>query len=357
VAGDDIALLVAGAGIVLTVLYDVGATTISLSAVRGPFSGRLSAVVWSVGNRLRTKRRRLQRITGPLLLISILIGWFVTLTAGWTLIFSADGALTSTAAPEQQTSQVRWVDALFFVFGRLIGTGSSSLEPDEAGWSTAVALLTLSGVILLTLVIAWILPVVAAVVQKRALASKISALGGSPQGIVCQAWTGRDLGDLNLHLLPMIGELTILAQRHLAYPVIHYFHSSDDRTAIGPRIAALDEAITLIAAGHLDDVQRGTGLDVSVTRPLRQAISDYLGTLEYVFIQPSTSVPDPPAFDRLVAEGIVDGDTMRAELAERAEAIETRRSLLCGYVEHDGWPWSAVSDDTDAEEEDPEETD
>lgn len=353
----DLLLIAAGAAVVSAVLYDLGATTISLSAVRGPMSGRLSALVWALGNRSRGTRRRLQRVTGPLLLVSILIGWFVTLTIGWTLIFSADGALTSTAGPEQQSSQVRWIDALFFVFGRLVGTGSSNLEPDEAGWSTAVALLTLSGVILLTLVIAWILPVVAAVVQKRALASKISSLGGSPQEIVCRSWTGRDLGDLNLHLLPLIGELTILAQRHLAYPVIHYFHSSDDRTAIGPRIAALDEALTLIAAAGLDDVERGTGLDVSVTRPLRQSISDYLSTLEYVFIEPSDATPDPPAFELLVDVGIVDGDCIRAELDERTEELETRRALLHGYVQHDGWTWGSVCRDADAEEDDPERTD
>lgn len=352
----DLLLIVFGAAVVLAVLYDVGATTISLSAVRGPVSGRVSALVWSLGNRSRSKRRRLQRVTGPLLVVAILVGWFAALTAGWTMIFTADGALTSAAEPEQQSSQVRWVDALFFVFGRLVGAGSSTLEPDQAAWSTAVALLTLSGVILLTLVIAWILPVVAAVVQKRALASKISALGGTPEEIVCRSWTGRDLGDLNLHLLPLIGELTILAQRHLAYPVIHYFHSSAVRTAIGPRIAALDEALTLIVAGGLDDVERGTGLDVSVTRPLRQAVSDYLSTLEYVFIDPAEDVPDPPAYDRLLEAGIVDDDRMRRELGELAKGLETRRALLHGYVQHDGWTWDAVHDDADADEEDPERT-
>jgi hypothetical protein len=353
----DILLIAAGAAIVLAVLYDLGATTISLSAVRGPVSGRVSAAVWAIGNRSRSKRRRLQRITGPLLLVSILIGWFVALTVGWTLVFSADGALTSTAEPDQQTSQVRWIDALFFVFGRLVGTGSSNLEPDEAGWSTAVALLTLSGVILLTLVIAWILPVVAAVVQKRALASKISAIGGTPEGIVCQSWTGRDLGDLNLHLLPMIGELTVLAQRHLAYPVIHYFHSSADRTAMGPRLAALDEALTLIAAAGLDDVERGTGLDVSVTRPLRQAISDYLSVLEYVFIQPADDAPGLPSHRRLVELGVVDDEAMHHDLAELADELGSRRALLRGYVEHDGWTWASVCHDADAEEDDPERTD
>jgi hypothetical protein len=348
----DLLLIALGTGIVLVVLYDVAATTISLSAVRGPFSGRLSSMVWTLGN--RPGRRRLQRATGPLLIVSILIGWLLALTAGWTLIFTADGALRSAAEPQQQSSQVRWVDALFFVFGRLVGAGSTNLEPDEAGWSTAVALLTLSGVILLTLVIAWILPVVAAVVQKRSLASKLSALGGTPEGIIARSWTGRDLGDLNLHLLPLIGELTILAQRHLAYPAIHYFHSSAVRTALGARIAALDEALTLISVTRLDDVERGTGLDVSVTRPLRQAISDYLSTLEYVFIEPADEVPGPPRYQRLVELGIIDGEGLDDALSERNAELETRRALLHGYVLHDGWTWSAVCDDIDAQEEDPE---
>jgi len=350
----DLVLVVAGSALVVAVLYDLGATTISLSAIRGPVSGRLSALVWALGDRSHRGRRGLQRLTGPVLLVAMLVGWFTALTIGWTLVFSADGALTSTAAPEQRGSEDRWVDALFFVFGRLVGTGSSHLEPDAAVWSTAVALLTLSGVVLLTLVVAWILPVVAAVVQKRALASKLSALGSTPQGIVLTGWTGRDLGDLNLHLLPIIDQLTVLGQRHLAYPVIHYFHSSAGQTSIGPRLAALDEALTLIRAAGLDDPDRGTRLDRSVTDPLRQAISDYLATLEYVFIRPADEVPPPPAHDRLVEAGLCGDGEIDARLAELDDELAPRRALLRGYVEHDGWPWDEVEREADAPVDDPE---
>jgi len=354
---DDALLVTIGALLVLAVLYDLAATTISLSAVRGPVSTRVSAAVGALSIRLgRGRLRVLQRATGPALLVGILVGWLVTLALGWSLVFSADGALQSTAEPEQR-SAVRWRDAAFFVFGRLVGTGSSNLEPDEAVWSTAVALLTLSGVILLTLVIAWILPVVGSVVAKRALASKLSALGGTPQDIVLQSWTGRDLGDLNLHLLPVIDQLALLAQRHLAYPVIHHFHSTAERTAVAARIAALDEALTLVQAGGLDERDRETGLDVSVTRALRQAISDYLSTLEYVFIAPADDVPPPPSSDRLVEAGIVDADRIAAALPPLLEELEARRLLLHGYVRHDGWTWRAVCDDVDAETDDPERTD
>lgn len=58
---------------------------------------------------------------------------------GWTLFFTIDGALSSSATPDQQSSPVQWVDALFFVFGNLIGRSSSDLSPDAAVWSSTVA--------------------------------------------------------------------------------------------------------------------------------------------------------------------------------------------------------------------------
>lgn len=97
----DIALVLVGLVIVAAVLYDLSATTISLSAVRGPVSTRISAMLGSIGSRPSNRRVvLLQRVLGPALLIGILVGWLTTLALGWSLVFSAEGALTSTADPE-----------------------------------------------------------------------------------------------------------------------------------------------------------------------------------------------------------------------------------------------------------------
>lgn len=356
----DVVLFVLGAALVLVTLYDLAATTISLSSARGPLASRLSAVVWGMARRTSgTRIESVQRAAGPVLLLAILMGWLVTLTLGWTMLFSVGDALESTAEAQQQGSSIRGVDAVFFVFGNLIGRGSSSLSPTEAWWSTLEALMSLTGVALLTLAIAWILPVVAAVVQKRALAAQISSLGGTPQEIVTRGWNGRTLGDLNLQLLPLIPEVALLAQRHLAYPVIHYFHSAAQRTAIGPRLAALDEALTLIDAAGLDapDTVRDTNLDTSTTEPLRQAISDYLATLETVFIRADHDAPPPPDPTPLVDAGVVDGSGLRDAVAERCDQLRNRRSLLAGYVRHDGWSWEDIATSRDARDERPDETD
>lgn len=350
----DVVLFVAGTLVVGLVLVDLASTTISLSSVRGPLSSRLSELVWALGSRTAgTSFNVVRRGAGPMLVVLISLGWLFTLTLGWSLIFSVDGALASTASQGEQSSPVRWIDALFFVFGNLIGRGSSSLSPDQAWWSSLVALMSLTGLALITLALAWILPVVSAVVQKRSFAAQLSALGGTPQDIVLRCWNGRDLGDLNLHLLPLISELTLLAQRHLAYPVIHYFHSSAPRTAIGPRIAALDDALTIIDAAGLDDPAEDTGLGPSVTDPLRQAVSDYLSTLEHVFITASDEAPPHPDVDRLVEEGIADADRLRRNLPGRCEDLEPRRSLLLGYVRHDGWTWNDVTSATEVDTSEP----
>ncbi len=353
----NILLLIAGSALIAFVLFDLSSTTISLSSVRGPLSSRLSRMVWRAGRRSSgTRLAVFQRGAGPLLVVTITLSWLMTLTLGWSLIFSVDGALEQAASPGQQTSPVRWVDSVFFVFGSLIGRGSSNLSPSEVLWSSVVALMTLTGVGLITLALAWILPVVSAVVQKRALAAKISTLGGTPQDMIERSWNGSGLGDFNLHLLPVIDELTLLAQRHLAYPVIHYFHSSDDRTAIGPRVAALDEALTILEAAGLDRTERGTGLDRSVTRPLRQAISDYLSTLEYVFITTTDDTPPPPPrTDDLVQAGVLAAP-IDDEIAELCDDLADRRRLLDSYVRHDGWTWDAVTQDRAARTEEPDQT-
>lgn len=107
----DIVLVVVGFAIVLAVLYDLVATTVSLSAVRGPVSTRISALLGSIGSRPSSRRLApLQRVLGPALLIGILVGWLTTLALGWSLVFRAEGALAlaSTTDEPQQSSDVRW---------------------------------------------------------------------------------------------------------------------------------------------------------------------------------------------------------------------------------------------------------
>lgn len=152
-----------------------------------------------------------------------------------------------------------------------------------------------------------------------------------------------------LVVLVVFVDIGLTAQRHLAFPVIHYFHSSDTRTSIGPRLAALDEVLTLIDAVDL----QANGLPQSSTRPLRQAISDYLESLEQVFVHPADEPPPPPEVAALRNDGIVGCSD--EDLRQVCEGLAERRALLAGYLNHDGWAWRDIMETSDdAEEQDPE---
>ena len=166
---------------------------------------------------------------------------------------------------------------------------------------------------------------------------------------MARSWTGRDLGDLNLHLLPLVGELTILAQRHLAYPP---WIKPDPGAAHGSRptaTAALDEALwPFISVAGFNDVERERRLDVSVTRPLRQAVSDYP-----VNIGVRVHRHELARSLALRPLGIVDEGGLGRRAGGAHRNPRPAGACCTGYVLADGWTWSAVCDDVDADEDDP----
>lgn len=348
----NVVVFVIGLAVVAFTLVDIGLTTISVSSARGPLSSRVMSASWRVFRTVSPHASgSATRLAGPLILALVLLTWLVGLTVGWAVVFSIDGALTSTGGETSGDDvSVRFVDALFFVFGSLVGRNSSSLSPDQAAWSSVEAAMALTGVGIITLALAWIIPVVQAVVHKRAVANQLSAIGGTPQEMLRNCWNGDDYGEMYLYFVSLVSELPLLAQRHLAFPVMHYFDTSDLRTAIGPRLAALDELLTIVEADELEDRR----LFVSTITPLRRAISSYLDSLEQVFIVKSVDNPRPPAVAELRDDGLVTCSDER--VAELCDELADRRRLLAGYLDHDGWSWSDVfstadvPDDADPEQ-------
>jgi hypothetical protein len=111
------------------------------------------------------------------------------------------------------------------------------------------------------------------------------------------------------------------AQRHLAYPVLHFFHSTQGRTATGPRVAALSETLRLI--GPLPTEAQPPPASV---RSAQSAIDGFLSPLSSAFIRHAAKTAH------------------EVETGGRTEA--RRRRLLHALVRDDGWNWSdAVGED------------
>jgi hypothetical protein len=323
-----------GVILVLLVVVDVLQTTLLLRG-SGPFTSRLNNLLWKIAlhaHRVRPAHRLLGYV-GLLIIIFTIFLWISLVWLGWVCIFTTE----PTAVLSAQTNQPAALsDRVYFVGYTLITLGLGDYKAGGPIWQVATVIASTNGFFLVTLIITYLLPIVSAVVHQRQLATYITGLGTSPTQILICAWNGQDFGALSQHLTALTPDVLKLGQQHLAYPVLHYYHSREHYSAIAPNIATLDEALTVLEYG-VEPVQQ---LDTLETHPLRMAITHFLNTLETAFITPDSDTPPLPDLMHAREQGI---QIVSAEVfQQRIAHLTRRRQLLLALVKRDGWAWDDV---------------
>lgn len=323
------ARLAVGVALIVVATVDFVLTALTVGGRAGPLSLRIARALHRVVARRNVRQHpRLGRMVGPGLLLAIFLSWLSAITLGWTLVFSTEGAIS-----RPETAVASLVDPFEFVLATLLGRGGSlSLDTSQPLWTVMEIVLGLMGVGFLTLSLAWVLPVVSGVASRREVAAKLAAMGTDAQDVLLTAWDGTSFGNLDLHLQALTTDLAALGQRQLAYPAIHYYHSQDWRTSLGPRLAVVDDAVSLLAL--MDDTP---GIPRSSIVSLRRVITDYLDAVGETFLDEGVPPPPPPATARLREARLLGLD--EDGVAERFDRIADRRAWLHAYVCHDGWEW------------------
>ncbi len=281
---DAISGLLGLAGIVLVAIamLDVLWTTLSMTG-GGPLSTGLAREIWRSVHGLRhwtgASSTRLLQLAGPGILLSSLLLWIVLLWVGWTLLFSA--------APDavralQTGSPASLAGRVYFTGYTLFTLGIGNYVPAPGVWEIATAIASLNGLFLITLSITYLVAVLSAATRKHQLATVIATLGRTPHDIVRRAWTEESSTSFSTHLAQVVPMIEMHARSHLAYPVLHYFHSPDRRAAVSLRLAALDDALLLMKHG----LAPGEPPDEETLAPAREAIGGVLSTLHGAFIHP-----------------------------------------------------------------------
>jgi hypothetical protein len=194
-----------------------------------------------------------------------------------------------------------------------------------------------NGFFLVTLSIAYLFPVVSAAIQKRVLAIYLSSLGGTADEILIKAWNGKDFGNLDQHLLNITPLIVELGEKHLAYPVLHYFHGLERSRCLPLSIAAFDEAMTLLQYAIPDNIRP----DPASLNPVRRSCAAFLKTLKSAYLEPSNTEPPLIPLKLLRAKGILTISDRQFQAA--TSHINRRRRLLLALVQNDGWSWDAVA--------------
>lgn len=326
-------LALLGLAIVLAVLFDVVTTTLSTKGA-GPLSGLVAGALWGAAlaaHRRWPSHRRLSYL-GMIVMVGIIVFWTALMWLGWWLVFLsvADAVVLASSG-----DPVRPLEVLYFTGYTLITLGNGEYRPEGELWQVATVLASATGFFVVTLAVTFLLSVLPAVVAKRKIAGYIAALGRRPEDILLRHWDGTDCSALVEHVPTLMSALSGLAQQHLAFPVLHYFHASESRSALALRVAALDEALFLLCHGL--EGCRDAALRVA---PLRNVIEELLLSLQEVFHDPEREAPPPRSLSALERAGLPV--TSASGFAAALEQSEQRRRSLLGFVRRDGWEWTDI---------------
>jgi hypothetical protein len=335
-----LALTVVGLAVVALIMFDAVATTVATTTAAGPVTKRVSLLMWRVAQRLSRAPDDMAMVAaGPAILAAFVVVWMLGLWVGWSLVFVGSGAVIEDATnmPAGIWSQIYF--AGFTVF--TLGTGDFRPDPAVPIFQLLTPVAAINGLAMATMAISYLIPVVSAVNEKRRQAALIHSLGRNTHDVLARAWDGDSLEFLDSPLMDLAMEIEGTAQKHLAYPVLHFFHSSDRTSAFAPSVAALSETITVLNCAVAEEVRPHT----AVLETVQRSIGQLLGIVHPKYTSEVDGPPPRPDLDRLRDIGVplVDHD----EFVREIEQHDEQRELLLGFVEDAHWTWDAVIEGPD----------
>ncbi len=327
--------LALGIIIVFLVVSDVLNSTLAPRGT-GFITERLRSGLWKFFLWLSRQKgeNRFLNYAGMFTVSAWLLGWIGFLWLGNFFIYLSDPFSVIVSGRMAASSPL---EKLYFVGYVLSTMGNGDLFPNGEFWRVYTAIISYSGFIIITLGITYLVPILSAEMEKRQVSIYIHSLGLSPQEMLLNSWDGKDFSTFSQHFSPLAEKIMKQAQNHVAYPVLHNFHSHLHREALAVNLVALDEALTILMLYLPDDIKPHK----QEIYPLRYALTDYLATLESAFIGPSKNEPGPIVISKLKAFNI----PLRQQNSETQfdmEKLRYRRKLMLGMLENDGWHWGSI---------------
>ncbi|MBX0298282.1 potassium channel family protein [Haloarcula nitratireducens] len=261
--------------------------------------------------------------------------WITLLWSGWTFVFaSADTALKDTIA----SGPISLAERFYFVGYSLFTMGNGDFAPRGELWQVLTALMTASGMLLVTLSITYVLSVLEAVTQKRSFARNVSGLGPDGGSIVAATWNGDGFEDVALPLNSITTALNKLTANHKAYPILHYFYTDEREAAAVLSVASLDDALTIWQRATPEENRPADSIMVDA----RSSVQSYLDTVS-TFAPPSDEQPPPPDLTVLREHDIPT--VSDEEFADALEELKERRRTMRGIIRADARQWPSAEEE------------
>lgn len=307
-------LLTIGIVIFVITITDLISTTFSPNGA-GYFTTIITQSIYELFRKLCLKFQwmKLFEKVGVMIIVVIILFWYLSIWVGSSLIFSSD---PTSVVKSQSQDYATLLEQIYYAGFTLTTLGVGDFVVGSNAWRIFTVFLSLTGFILITTGISYMIPALSAVVEKRKLGSYVSVLGTSPQAILKHHWQD-DFNVLESHFVSLTEMIIKHNQQMLAYPVIYCFYTTNARKAAVLNIARLDEALSIILKLVPDDKKPSK----QSINPLRNAITDFIQIQQKYFIYIEAEEPGLPEINQLIEAGI----PLRYDQTDMPEAYQDLR--------------------------------
>jgi len=329
----NIITLIIGVALILLVTADMLSTILRING--GSFlSNFITKNIWKLFLVLSKNngRSRIMSSTGFVVILMLFIIWVGLIWAGYSLIYLSSVSSvvdTATLLPSN------WVGKIYFVGYTLSSLGNGDLKSGGDSWRILSNVMSLHGTFLVTLSISYIIPVLDAVIKKRTLSAYIYQLGRTPEELIKNCYNGKDFSILHDQFQSLHTMILEHSERHLAYPVIRYFHSNELKYSAPLCMAILDEVVTIQEVYKIDKSDKAYNWQI-----LKKSLNSYLDILSKSNVHPTDEAP-PFKYSEDLDFSELTSDKKHIKILK---GLDTRRRFLAGSVKEDGWKWEDVTE-------------
>ncbi|PVY42199.1 potassium channel family protein [Pontibacter virosus] len=328
---------IAGIALIFFVFKDLITTTLSFQG-GGHLTNFIAENTWRLCLKLAGndgKKKMLERV-GHMLLILIITSWVAGMWLGsFLLLLSDPGSVLNSTTDAITTAS----EKLYFAGYTLSTMGNGDYKPGSTLWDIVANLLAFSGLAFITVSITYIMPVLSAVILQVKLSVFLNSLGNSPQQMLLNSWNGKNFDRLLRHDADLADMITQHSQNHKAYPIIHYFHSIEQRQSVILNLAIFDEAINFLKFGVQDEARPSDAELLTI----RGAQDFYLHILER---HHKNEEQEPYTFPEMNWDALIEAGiplkTERLGAFHSAETFKERRETLTYLLYQDGWSWKDI---------------
>jgi hypothetical protein len=304
--------------------------TVFSSSGAGPLTRFWTRRVWRGLLWVHRKRpiHRPLALAGPLMLLANIVIWYALIGAGFYSVYVAHPDSVVENTTRERANRIK---KIYFVGTTISSLGYGDLVPSRFPWTVISSLSSFLGAVVLTVSLSYVLPVLAAAIDRQTLAQSIFGLGRTVPALIQRTGLGGPKGPLETYLLSLASAIDQYAHKHLAYPVLHFFHpSSADRSPARAILMLSDAFFVLRALEHRYRPPR------EVLQLVENSISNYAELASFGIKLPSSSEPHPGDLVETVRElGLREEED--AGFRQALKEYMPRRRLLLALCREDGW--------------------